>query len=136
MGIHQFINKLMKKLSLNFDSIVAGAFEERLLEPIIITIHNYYIFLRDNRRKQHLVNLYSNIARATSDVQDKDLAFQTIVKIAMEFRHHFTVTLLQIASICVNLVEFYKIDCKKVVEQLGLAEEKDAEELMRIFKHI
>lgn len=106
------------------------------MEPIVITIHNYYIFLRDNRRKQHLVNLYNNIARATSDAQDKDLAFQTIVKIAMEFRQHFTVTLMQIASICVNLVEFYRIDCKKVIEQLGLTEDKDAEELKRIFRHI
>lgn len=136
MGFHQFISKLMSKLAVNFNNIVAGAFEERLLEPIIHIIHDYYIFLRDNRKKQHLTNLFRNISRATNDAQDKDLAFQAIVKIAMEFRQHFTVTLLQIASICVNLVEFYRIDCKLVVEQLGLSEERDVDELRRIFKHI
>ena len=136
MGIHRFVNKLMKKLAVSFDSIVAGAFEERLLEPMILTIHNYYIFLRDNRSKRHLANLYRNIASATSDARDKGLAFQAIVKIAMEFRQHFTATLLQIASICVNLVEFYRIDCRQVIEQLGLSEERDAEELGRIFRHI
>lgn len=136
MGFHQFINKLMKKLATSFDNIVAKAFGDKLLEPIIRLIHDYYIFLRDNRRKQHLPNLFRNIDRATSDCHDKEVAFQAIVKIAMEFRQHFTVTLLQIASICVNLVEFYRIDCRLVVQQLGLSEDRDVEELSRIFKHI
>jgi hypothetical protein len=45
-GIHFLVNKLMRKLTVSFENIAAGAFEESLLEPMLKTIDNYYNFLR------------------------------------------------------------------------------------------
>jgi hypothetical protein len=100
------------------------------------SIDHYYGFLRLNYKKLHLSNMMANINFALFDSKDKEVLLEALIKIAMEFRHGFSSTMQHIANICVNLIDFYKIEADSVVDRLGLNDERDIQELKRIFKHV
>lgn len=54
----------------------------------------------------------------------------------MEFRHHFSAPLQQIANISVNLIDFYKLDSTNLIGRLGLNDSRDIQEFERIFRHV
>jgi hypothetical protein len=71
-----------------------------------------------------------------SDKEEKESFLEAIIKIAMEFRHHFSATMQLIANICINLIDFYKIEPINVTGNLGLKDGKDIQEIERIFRHV
>lgn len=113
-----------------------GAFEEKLLEPILKIIDFYFTFIRNNYKKEHLINMANNIRFVLADTNNKDLLLEALIKTAMEFRNTYSTPLQFIANIAVSLIEFYKILPRNIIQRLGLNDYKDSQELERIFKHI